>query len=170
MFLKSLSAVAQNELFVTNPSTGFTLSYDLNEPGSTITCVGYLRSISSGALFQQQTLWSVTQVGKSPTPISVSNSTFMLSNDIAQGILIAATNLTILNVTSDLDGATITCSNPNIPANTASFVVKIYRKLNRRMPCYYVSTSFWWFHSSVLCVRVCACLCVYVRVCMCVCI
>ena len=62
--------------------------------------------------------------------ISASNSTFMLSNDIiAINNLTATTNLTLLNVTSDLDGATITCNNPNLAANTASFVVMIFRKL-----------------------------------------
>ena len=102
------------------------LSYDLNEPGPTITCIGYWNV--DGTLHQLQTVWSVTQVGKSPTSISVSNSIFTLSNDTIASILNATTTLTILNVTSNLDGATITCSNPNLPANTASFVLRTYRK------------------------------------------
>ena len=120
-----LSAVAQT--FVSSPPAGTVLSDNLNEPGPTITCIGY--NDLGGVLYQQRTLWSVTQVGKSSTFITTSNSTFMLSNDtIAVNGLPLISNLTILNVTSNLDHATITCSNDNVPANVASFVVRIYRK------------------------------------------
>ena len=116
--------MAQN--FISNPTSGSTLSYDLNDPGPTINCVGYLNL--NGILYQQPTFWSVAQVGKNSTLISASNSAFMLSDDTISGGLPVSTNFTILNVTSNLDGATITCYNFGINGNTASFVLKIHRK------------------------------------------
>ena len=129
-------AVAQS--FVTNPPPGSLLSYDESQSGPTINCVGYVLLGTDLAL--QPTRWSVTERGKNTTSISVSTSTFMLSSDLTPFFLLATTNLTVLNVTSNLDGATINCFNPNT-ANFASFVVKIYRKSSSVVVCMHKVTG-----------------------------
>ena len=78
----TLLAVAQS--FFYHPLSGSQLHNDVKKkPGRTITCIGYY-SFGTASVLQ-------------PT-IPMSISTFMLSSDTTPFNLLAATNLTILNV------------------------------------------------------------------------
>eukprot|EP00731_Ephydatia_muelleri_P011651 Em0006g545a len=109
-----------------NPASGSVLSYDLNQPGPTMTCIG--SSNSSGTPTQQNTQWKVLY-STGQTQTIVSSSIFYLSMEPLPVGGFGQTNLTILNVTNILDGATISCG-ITVSAQLlqiASFTVKIYR-------------------------------------------
>ena len=110
MNANAISAMAQTGFSIIPPSgTKFTL--DLNEPGPTMTCIGY--ADLGGTVYHKPTQWYVTEQGKDRTRISTSTPTFMLSNDVIQGNNLTATSsLTVLNVTSNLDGAIVECNFP----------------------------------------------------------
>ena len=114
-----------------NPSSGYTFSYDLNQPGPTITCIGYAEQL--GMSFQQTTVWIVTNSSGVQTIISASSSVFALSNEtLSGGVGPGRTSLTILNVTNGLDGSTITCGIIGTPfQQIATFTVKMYSKCNK---------------------------------------
>ena len=98
-----------------------------------MTCIGYANL--GGTFYQQPTQWFFTEQGKTRIAIDASTPTFMLSNDAIQPSGSPATSsLTVLNVTSNLDGSTLDCYFPNIGGLSgtvvAVFTVKIYRKFN----------------------------------------
>ena len=118
-----------------------------------MTCIGY-RRFGDRSIFQQRTTWAVMEQGKSRMTISTSTSTFMLSNDIIQGNNLTATSsLTVLNVTSNLDGAIVECNFPGIQGAVGGvFTLKTYRKysiisvfqLNDRFPFFFLfDLAFW---------------------------
>ena len=102
-------------------------SFDMNQPGSVITCIGYTNY--SGIIFQQNTVWKVTYSSGLQTDIA-SSSVFALSNEPLSVGGFGQTNLTILNVTNNLDGSTITCGIMISGSfrQIATFTVKIYSK------------------------------------------
>ena len=108
-----------------NPPSGYTFSYDLNQLGPTITCIGYTNF--TGNPIQQNTVWTLNGVG------IVSSSTFALSNETSSVGGFGQTNLTILNVTNNLDGSTIACGIGSMQSQQiAIFTVKIYSKCNQQ--------------------------------------
>ena len=132
--MSTFSAVGQFQ-YTTTPTSGTQFSLDLNEPGPTMTCAGY--ATISGIVYQQRTLWFVTEQGKNRTAITASNNTsFMLSNDTLQPSGTPATaSLTVLNVTSNLDGATVDCFFLGVGGSgiVGVYMLKIYRKLGHGM-------------------------------------
>ncbi|KAL5500378.1 hypothetical protein EMCRGX_G011930 [Ephydatia muelleri] len=123
------TAVAQS--INASPTNGTVLSQNLNEPGPTLSCRGY--KPLGGGLFQQPTQWFVTELGKNRTIITTNTTTFALSNELIEGNnLPAIASLTVLNVTSNLNGATLDCYFPNIGVGgtvAGVYPLKIYRKL-----------------------------------------
>eukprot|EP00731_Ephydatia_muelleri_P011653 Em0006g547a len=109
-----------------NPASGYVFSYDLNQPGPMITCIG--SSNTSGTPFQQNTLWSLMNSTGTIQTI-VSSSIFALSQEPSPVGGFGQTYLTLLNVTNTLDGATISCGIfvLGVLRQIASFTVKIYR-------------------------------------------
>ena len=110
-----------------NPASRYVFSYDLNQPGPTMTCNG--SSNATGTPFQQNTQWSVVYSNGTKQVIS-SISPFALSQERLSIGGFGQTNLTVLNVTNILDGATISCgiSVLGVIQQIASFTVKIYSK------------------------------------------
>ena len=110
-----------------NPASGYVFSYDLNQPGPTMTCNGY--SNTTGTPFQQNTQWSLIDSTGTIQTI-VSSSIFALSQEPSPVGGVGQTNLTLLNVTNTLDGATISCGIfvLGVLRQIASFTVKIYSK------------------------------------------
>ena len=112
-----------------NPASRYVFSYDLNQPGPTMTCNG--SSNATGTPFQQNTQWSVVYSNGTKQVISsISPLIFALSQERLSIGGFGQTNLTILNVTNILDGATISCgiSVLGVIQQIASFTVKIYSK------------------------------------------
>ena len=115
-----------------------------------MTCIGYVNL--GGVLYKQPTRWFFTESGKSRTAILTSTPTLMLSNDIIEvNSLPATSSLTLLNVTSNLDGATMDCYFPNIGGASGTvagvFTLKIYRKC---------SNSLGWVIQLPACIIICS--------------
>ena len=112
-----------------NPVSRYVFSYDLNQPGPTMTCIGSNNDTGT-AVYQQNTGWKVLYSTGITQDIIASSSIFNLSQEPGRYIGVGQSNLTILNVTNILDGATISCGIIVSSRFTqiASFTVKIYCK------------------------------------------
>ena len=126
-FILSLANGADIANPYTNPASGSVFSYDLNQPGPTMTCIG--SSNTSGTPTQQNTQWKVLY-STGQTQTIVWSSIFNLSMEPLPVGGFGQTNLTIVNVTNILDGATISCfiTVSGQLLQIASFTVKIYSK------------------------------------------
>ena len=126
-FILSLANGAEIVNPYSNPASGSVFSYDLNQPGPTMTCIGF--SNTSGTPTQQNTQWKVLVI-TGQTQTIVSSSIFYLSTEPLPVGGFGQTILTILNVTNVLDGATISCGVvlSGQLLQIASFTVKIYSK------------------------------------------
>ena len=111
-----------------NPASGYVFSYELNQPGPTMTCIG--SDNVTGTVYQQNTAWKVLYSTGIAQEIFASSSIFALSQEPLPVGGPGQTNLTILNVTNALDGATVSCLVIISAAfqQIASFEVKIYSK------------------------------------------
>ena len=127
-FILSLANGAEIVNPYSNPASGSVFSYDLNQPGPTMTCIG--SSNTSGTPTQQNTQWKVLYSTGTQTQTIVSSSIFYLSMEPLPVGGFGKTNLTIVNVTNILDGATISCgiAVSGQLLQIASFTVKIYSK------------------------------------------
>ena len=126
-FILSLANGADIANPYSNPASGSVFSYDLNQPGPTMTCIG--SSNTSGTPTQQNTQWKVLY-STGQTQTIVSSSRFNLSMEPLPVGGFAQSNLTIVNVTNILDGATISCgiAVSGQLQQIAWFTVKIYSK------------------------------------------
>ena len=111
-----------------NPVSGYVFSYDLNQPGPTMTCIG--SNNDSGAVYQQNTGWNVLYSTGITQEIMASSSIFFALSQEPSSFGVGQSNLTILNVANILDGASISCGILVSAKFTkiASFTVKIYCK------------------------------------------
>ena len=75
------------------------------------------------------TEWFIQRIGASGSEIIVGDSNFNITGEPLPNDLSSQTNLTILNLTSDLDRATLSCGRAGTPPTIeANFTLRIYSK------------------------------------------
>ena len=78
---------------------------------------------------QVATEWFLERIGASGSEIIVGDSNFNITGEPLPNDLSSQTNLTILNLTSDLDRATLSCGRAGTPPTIeANFTLRIYSK------------------------------------------
>ena len=78
---------------------------------------------------QVVTEWFIQRIGASGSEIIVGDSNFNITGEPLPNDLSSQTNLTILNLTSDLDRATLSCGRAGTPPIIeANFTLRIYSK------------------------------------------
>ena len=90
----------------------------------------YCRVLNATNGTQAATEWFIQRIGASSPQTIVRNADFNITGGTLPNSMIAGqTNLTIQNLTSDLDRVTLSCGRGGTPPNIdASFILRIYRK------------------------------------------